>query len=171
VHVARGVPRHTERVRCWRRSWGSQGLISFLRSKLSSEKRTRIDYDASRSSSTTRYESTDRSRAADRHRRIRIVGYLTQITGHSPPLRPVMSVIVIPYVNAKYETMVISLNFHWCTSWLSSEKNGFTRVKLPYRSNGVIWRTWACTERTRRATVHNAPRASSLAGSDERRVL
>jgi len=73
---------------------------------MSSEKR-RIDFD-----DETRFDDrTSRGRRAImiaiaiEHRRI--VGYLTQITGHSPPLRPVMSVIVIPYVNAKYETMVI----------------------------------------------------------------
>jgi hypothetical protein len=82
-----------------------------------------------------------------------------------------MSVIVIPYVNAKYETMVITLISTGARHGFREKKTGSRESNYRIGSNGVIWRTWACTERTRRATVHNAPRASSLAGSDERRVL
>jgi len=83
-----------------------------------------------------------------------------------------MSVIVIPYVNAKYETMVITLISTRARHGFREKKTGSHESNYLIGSNGVIWRTWACTERTRRATtVHNAPRASSLAGSDERRVL
>ena len=84
-----------------------------------------------------------------------------------------MSVIVIPYVNAKYETMVITLISTGARNGFVEKKTGSHESTYRIGSNGVIWfwRTWACTERTRRATVHNAPRASSLAGSDERRVL
>ena len=54
----------------------------------------------------------------------------------------------------------------YCRHDLFMELDVFQRVPPSRREI-----TWACTERKRAATVHHAHRSSSLAGSDERRVL